>query len=334
MKNILITAVAALMMIVTGCQKTIDEFSQEEVSLPDVLWVDQTDSTTEAARMFNTMQPSILTHDLAYDGEDDMRAEINENIEIEIPARAFEMNGSLVLRLNIKLEILILLKKGEWIRAGKTTAANNGRLLESHGIILARAWYNNTPIHIRQGIYLKFRYRYAGANADMKYYIPGLNDAFVPPFHFNWMPSELGKVTVVEIPRTSNTDPAKTGYMVESKRLGWMAVAKPAKVPERSAIVTVSLPNGFQNRNTQIYLLFMKHASLVSLHPDANNRLWYRRMVPVETPFMVVTITRHEGRYFLGLARTTENGINENKHFSIIPKQVSRDELLKFLNNL
>ncbi|HMP94548.1 MAG TPA: hypothetical protein PKD90_16835, partial [Phnomibacter sp.] len=149
-----------------------------------------------------------------------------------------------------------------------------------------------------------------------------------------WAPATTGKVSVVEIRNSATGLSEKVGYLVETKQMGWMSVARPATVPDQTAIVTVSLPHGFQNRNTNVYITPAKMPTLCYLTPDNNNKLWFNRSVPVRTPFMIFTITRHNNKYFLGQARSTEAGISAATHFAIRPQPVSFEELLKFLKNL
>lgn len=156
----------------------------------------------------------------------------------------------------VTVEIIELFTKGDIIRYGAQTLANNGQLLESGGEFLVKAYQNGQELKVANGNSYNIQVPNVSPNVNMQFF--DLDDSGNLP---EWVPVEPNTQTNWVQPGewedSTAADGFGWGYYIITDRFDWINCdAYVTYPPDQVTNISVTVPEGYTNVNTGVFLVF------------------------------------------------------------------------------
>ncbi len=325
MKNKLFTTfLIGTVLLFTACKKDTNDFIPDPGQQLDTAWVGnitpalQVFILSEKLRgTFNTVTVNAVPAPVITN---------TSGIQIFLPASGFSIGGSVVTG-SLKVDYMLIQKKGDFIRYSVPTVSNRFPL-ESGGALNLKVSSNNQQVDLVTSKRIKVHYVDAFPKQGMKIYagepLNTGNNGFI-----NWTlsPDSLN----VSVWDTSNIFPLLKGYTLETTRTGWVHTGKILELAQPRTEASVVMPDLFSNANTAVYMVFKNVRSVVQLTGNQNLRTFSFPNIPVNQDIMLVTISKVGDTYYLGVKddKTVAGMISLIK-----PERTSLAAILGFLNGL
>lgn len=302
--------------MLTGCEKSFETFSPDNVNPADTVWASSAGNFTEVNLLHqNLVRPALVD---SFDIATNSVVEFPDNIRIEIAANSFMLNGTITTG-KATAEFFLLKSKGDFIRFRKPTTSN-GYLLESGGAFNLHISKNGQPVSLVPGKALRVTYRDAAPNNLMVGFTANAPLTGSGAVDFNWVRADSVIVRAVQ-----------TGYEIYTNKLNWINCDYFKDTAEQKTRIAIILPVAFTNSNTSSFIVYKNTKAVMQMGADALNRIWRKDKVPVNKQVIYVTITKRGSDYFLG---TKEATISINQNVEMRPEKKSLQEIKNFLDAL
>jgi hypothetical protein len=234
----------------------------------------------------------------------------------------------------IKVEVIWLKKKGDFIRHAKPTTSYN-YLLQTGGSFNVLLSKNNIPLQLAPGVSYKLKYRNFSPSADMRFFYEESwtvgNDSAA-----TWVPGYLppnANVGTVNIWQQydSSTQTIIKGYEMTSSRLRWVNCDFFNDTTQPFTRLNVSLPVNYTNVNTSVYVVFKSKNIVATLKSDLATKTFFLPRIPIGSDVTLVSISKIGNDYYLGKKDLTVLNANLN---NISPELKSLTEISNYLNSL
>ena len=221
------------------------------------------------------------------------------------------------------IEMMILSKKGDFIRMDKPTISDS-MVLESSDAI-------NVSI-IKAGSYLKV------APTD-KLSLQVYNSSFTTfnKLYFGERNSNGEFNWLADIPGCrNNIEPDNFGCNINTNRLDWMAASKPLESLVFTNI-TLLLPAQFTNANTIAYLVYNDSKSVVNLYGNTDTKKFVGTKLPGGKAAAIVVLSKQGNDYYAVFNPETISGnIGSivNQIVAMLPTKITLNAIQQLLNAL
>jgi hypothetical protein len=148
---------------------------------------------------------------------------------------------------------------------------------------------------------------------------------------FTWQQSNDSTSIRTFIRVDSSTNNIIRGYDINSKRLKWISCARFMDVGQPKTKVTAILPPNFTNLNTNVFLVFRDHKSVIMMNPEFISRTFNTHNIPIGANAKLVAISRRGTESFLVIKDIT---VSANMNERLIPQVKSPAEIIHLLEGL
>jgi hypothetical protein len=313
----------SLALVMGSCNKNIDNFVPDpgQVTGPDTNWVSNIIVTMPVAVFKNTLllKPFTDSIDLQKNDTVDNAA----GLRCIIPANSFTDSLGQLATGKVMIEMLMLTKKGDFIRMDKPTI-NDSVVLSSSGAIYVRIMKAGSTLVVGQTGRLSLQVYNPFATALNKLYFGERNING----EFNWL---------VDLPGSRNEIvPNNFGFEIKTNRLSWMTASKPLESLVFTNI-TLSLPAQYTNANTTAYLVYNDSKSVVNLYDNPGLKKFAVNHVPGGKAATIVVLSKQGNDFYAstkGITTSANTGSVSNQIVTVLPTKTTFDTIQQLLNAL
>lgn len=285
--------IVALLLISAGlylsaCQKNSDIFVPDpsQINGPDTSWY---------SVITPTMPVSLLKEGLVSDVYTDSIVVNSNNAYITtpfgllcgFPPHCCVGTGGTTITGTVRVELMLVKKKGDMIRLNRPTTSN-GRLLVSAGQVFIRLKQNNQDLQLAPGVKITLRFSDSPINTQMKFFVGDETNTQ----QFNWLPN----------PDVVNNTLGITSqyYEIQTNRLRWVGADYFYDTTGISrTTVTTDLASQFTNANTVVFAVFTGQRSVVGMYGELSTRKFTSIKLPVGKEITVIALSKQGNDYFM-----------------------------------
>lgn len=338
-------AFAVLFTLTTGCNDDEPLTENTEFNTSDTTWTDSNTVFGNPNDVLGCTDPTASNYNADAtidDGSCDVIATITGNIgdllaklqpSTDIEAHSLNADWGGVITTNIgthfnfsggsfitmddqpvtgmiEIEILELYSKGDIVRYGKQTISN-GAILRSDGEFYVKAYQNGQDLQIAPGY--TYSIQVSNDNADQAMELFEGDDSGET---FNWLTFPQTEPNIWPIPNSVNPsewqdslnfDGFGFGYEIFTDRFDWLNCdAFASYPPDELTTVSVTLPEGYTNENTVVFMVFNDETTVLSMWGDQTTESFMSGQVPIGVDITIVVMSSTgEEAYQLDLISTT-----------------------------
>jgi hypothetical protein len=313
----------SIAIMMGSCNKNIDNFVPDpgQVIGPDTNWVSNITATMPVALLKNTLL--LKPYSDSIDLQKNDTAENTTGLRCSIPANSFLDSMGHLATGKVMIEMLLLTKKGDFIRMDKPTTSD-GIVLSSSGAIYVSIVKTGSILIVGQTGRLNLQvYNPLAATLNKLYFGErNING------EFNWL---------ADLPGSRNEIvPNNFGYEIKTNRLNWMTASTPLESIAFTNI-TLSLPAQYTNANTAAYLVYRDSKSVVNLYGNAGIKKFGSTNVPGGKAATIVVLSRQGNDYYAASQSVTtsaNSGGAVNQLVTVLPTKITFDAMQQLLNAL
>lgn len=332
------------LLFFTACQKELSENFTTYTGHPlnDTVWLKNVTGAASVNELIDLLVPQIIID--SFEVSRDTTLTYGDSLEISFTAGSCVNLGSGsggsggstgVSPGKVKLELLRLKKKGDYIKAIKATTSND-YLLETGGAFFIRVSREGKELSLAPGSTVKIRFSDTEDPKPNMQVFYGKENNPIPMVGidtaFTWIrDTDTTWLKTFQKP-SSGTGPAIKGYELTSKNLRWIAAERYIDSTRSKTKITAILPPNYTNKNTAVFAVFANQKTVVKLRPDYPSRSFAAINIPLGSKIKLVSITRIGSDLYLGTKDI--NDVGTIVAYSITPEKIILKDLLIFLNNL
>ena len=317
-------------LLITSCKK---EFSDNFVAYPnmginDTVWNTRPLSGGFIDSISNSINNTNGWLVDSFNLTSEKKFKFNENLEMFFPSHAYALPNNNAIPLSIgmiKVELLPLLKKGDYIKNLIPTTSKN-YLLESTGSFFVKLTSKGQDVVMLQNTAFSIKWRDDNPKTNMKFF-----EGTPIPNHdslFTWQP-QMNDGYVTAWDSTSLGIPKK-GYQITSKNTEWISSSNFLDTTQITRL-NVTLPLNYTNKNSFVFAIYNNKNTIVRLATDFATRSFYCLKVPVNSSITLLSISLIDNEYYLGTRSIT---VNNADRFTVSPVKTSVSNIINVLDNL
>ena len=347
MKNFLLTILASLLLLGSqSCGKDTDEFIPINTTTTvksDTSWqydlLKLTDISSSVIPLLNIEK--LMAELAAAPVQREMNAERGgtittlDNVTVEFPANSCTTLSNRPCTGTLKVEILVLRKKGEFLLNNIPTVSL-GKQLTSGGAVLVKVLQNGEEVKLARNMSYKIRFAPTGTvDTEMKLF----DGKQAGRFNFLWTPiAPTGQTPQPQLNIFRDSVQGRTifGYDLALDRFSWINCDK---FSGDSTTLTnkfcVALADTFTNQNTSVFVVFKEINSVINLIGDGKVRQFcvpanYRGL-PIGKLVTLISITSVKDRIYIGKKDAT---ISANASIRLEPTLTTQEAAKEIIKNL
>lgn len=335
MKRIASILPFALLLLLGSCAKeglNNDFKPYNNNELNDTAWVKSIGNNANIFSLADTIfQKAYLTDSI--DLTKDQNIQFGDTLELEFKGNCLTTGTGLLLDGKAKIEILKILKKGDFIKAFRPNSSF-GYPLETGGAFFIRVTKNGNELVLAPGTSLKIKWTDIEAP---KPYMQGYygKEAFPIPTSaldssHNWFPDTDTSWLKPWVKNSGNGE--KRGYILETKKLRWVSAQHVLVPNSKLTNIYGILPPNYTNKNTLVFAVFANNRTVLSLKSDFTSRSFTTGNIPMGTKLTLVSISKVDKDFYLGTKLVNDVGTVVN--YSVTPEKKSLAQILEYLNSL
>lgn len=324
-KFFIATNVCLIILLFASCKKDTNEFVPNDGQQLDSAWTNNVTASSQVLILSKQLEGSFNVHDVNSVVTDTLVNAANA-IQFMFPLNGLLLNG-VALTGGLKIEYVLLQKKGDFIRYGVTTSASRYPL-ESGGALHIKLTSNGQPVTVAGNKKISIRYRDTEPKPGMSVFY-GSPVTVTNSLLFNW--SLATDNAVVKLWDSTNINPLAKGYIIETFQSGWVSAGKSLETVQPRVEVKAVVPNLFSNANTAVYMVFKNNRTVVQLSGNAATRSFAFPNIPVNQEVTFVAISKVGGSYYLGIK---EEKTSAATVAFIKPELSSLSGIISYLNSL
>ena len=325
-RKTIIHILLAGIIFLSACEKNTDIFVPDpgQPNGPDTTW---------HSTISTTMPVSNLKTSLLFEPYIDS-IEVNNNIatvltpfgiQVNFPANSCVNTSGQPVTGRIRVEIMLLKKKGDMVRMSKPTTFDDS-LLVTAGEIYISLKKDGQVLQLAPNAKINIRYTDIPTNQSMKLFVGDESNAQ----QFNWLPVPVSTNNILNV-GTQN-------YEIYTNHLRWTSVAYGFDLSTVAKVnVTATLAPYFTNANTVAFTVFKDFRSVAGMYGDINTRKFSTGKLPVGKAITVVVISKQANDYYLGyesaITAIPTNGTG-NQFVPVTPIKRSLPDILYYLSTL
>ncbi len=324
-----------LLLLLGSCAKeglNNDFKPYNNYELNDTAWVKTISNNASIFSLADSIfQKSYFTDSI--DLTKDQNIQFGDNFEMEFKGNCLTNGTGLLQDGKAKIEIIKILKKGDFIKAFRPNS-NNGFPLETGGAFFVRVSKNGTELVLAPGTSLKIKWIDIEApKFNMQAYLG--KEGFPIPngaldSSHNWFPDTDTSWLKPWVKNIGNSE--KRGYILETKKLRWISAQHALMPNTKLTNIYGILPPNFTNKNTLVFAVFANTRTVLSLKSDFASRSFTTGNIPLGTKMTLVSISKIDTDFYLGIKLINDVGTIVN--YSLSPEKKNLTQILEFLNSL
>ncbi|OYU53927.1 MAG: hypothetical protein CFE25_17730 [Chitinophagaceae bacterium BSSC1] len=324
----------ALLLLLGSCAKEgLNDFKPyTNNELNDTAWVKTISNTANIFSLADTLfQKTYFTDSI--DLTKDQNIQLGDTLELEFKGNCLTTGTGLLQDGKAKIELIKILKKGDFIKAFRPNSSN-GYPLETGGAFFIRITKNGNELVLAPGTSLKIKWTDIEAPKQNMQAFYGKEGFPIPTSALdsshNWFPDNDTSWLKPWVKNSGNGE--KRGYILETKKLRWIS-AQHVLVPNTKLTnIYGILPPNYTNKNTLVFAVFANSRTVLSLKSDFTSRSFTTGNVPMGTRMTLVSISKIDKNFYLGTKLINDVGTVVN--YSFTPEKKSLAQILEYLNSL
>lgn len=326
MKKIFLNGFLFSILLFASCKQDTNVFVPDPGQQLDSAWTNNVTANSQVLILSKNLEGSVQEQNI--NTLTDSSVTSSTGLQISFPRTGLLLNGS-TLTGSVKVEYLLIQKKGDFIRYGVPTSTYSNRYpLESGGALYLRLTSNGQIITLASSQKITVKYRDAEAKQGMSVFY-GNTLSVTNSLLFDWILATDN--SIVKVWDSTNVYPVARGYAVEVYKTGWINAGRSLESTQPRIEVKAVLPDLFSNANTAVYMIFKNYRSVLQLSGNTTLRSFSFPNIPSNEPVLFVTISKVGSSYYLGVK---EEKTSANMVSFIKPQLSSLDAINAFLNGL
>lgn len=335
MKKLVFITGCLLLLFFTGCQKELsDNFSTyTNHPLNDTLWARNVSAGASVNELIGLLVPEIVID--SFEVDRDTTLKYGDSLEIAFTAGSCIASGTTAPTGKVKLEIVRLKTKGDYIKAFKPTTADS-YLLETGGAFFIRVSKDGKELSLAPGATVKIRFSDTQEpQSNFQVFYGKENNPVAAnriDTSFTWTrDTDTSFLKIFQ--KLSNTSGIGIkGYELTSKNLRWISAQRYIDSTRPKAKITAILSPNFTNKNTAVFAVFTDQKTIVKLGADFASRSFAAANIPRNSKIKLVSISRIGDALYLSTKDISDIGITVA--YSLKPEKKSLKDIAGFLNGL
>lgn len=223
---------------------------------------------------------------------------------------------------NSSMEILEVMKKGDYVAREIPSTSTTGALLESAGVFRLRFFCGNEQLFLKPGRTIKIQvpennrrddlFVYTGVEQQNK--LNAWENSGEPVYWADWLSVDNLEMIL--------------GYEIITNQLDWISNSR--IVPGPYSTFCVNVPTGFSDLNTVVYMVYKNVKTAAPMVPGADVQEFCCTNVPAGYPVRLITVSKYGDLYWLG-SKETETGTNGT--LDLVPQVVTEQQMLSVLKS-
>lgn len=338
MKKLFFITACLLTLLFTSCNKELsDNFTVYPNSpLNDTVWVRHVGITAAVNDLFDLLAPNLIID--SFNATNGATLHYGDTLDVEFKPNSCTAPGASAPSAGqVKLEVILLKSKGDFIKFFKPTTTENGSILQSGGGLFIRVTKDGKELSLVQGNTVKVRFLDTdSAKVKMQgFYGKESNPVLVKGIDtsFSWVrDTDTTALNTWSKPSTNPLIPSFYGYEMNSKNLRWISAERyiDSTVP-RTKVTAVLSPN-FTNKNTAVFAVFANQKTVVNMHGDFPSRSFYAENIPKGIAVKLISISKIGGDFYLGIENV--GSVATVTHHTLKPEKKSLKDIVAYLNTL
>jgi hypothetical protein len=328
LSNIVPIALALFLATTSGwnCREDIEEFRPFPPSMEGV------DSILR-----NAARPESKTDFLKSGGVPDTMIMTKNGIRVALKDTEklfMDDNGKLVPCSTCKsfsFEMTEVAKRGDAIGRGINTLTTNGKMLESNGILFLEAICDGKKLRLKGGQSLQIQVPIKDAQSNNLENFISYEGVVKEKIFVGWETTNEKAIPSKWAVTTAGNPTEMIGLELRTKKLDWIMFSRPIEASVQS--LTVQTPQGFNDRNTQVYVVLKDKKAFAKLEYEEGRKIFVHKQMPVNQAATIVAIGRF-GTKSLFNSLALDNKADFTVPFKIVPKEAAEQQILDFLNSL
>ncbi len=313
------TILLLAMLVAGGCRPDVDELRPYPASLTELqlLLKEVPNQATQTTFVLNNLHRDTM---LTTSGG--VRVFLNDTEELFANESGQVVPCSSCTSLTVATTEA--LRKGDFVAQGIPTYDTNGNLVESGGAVRLTVICDGKKLQLLPSRTLKVQIP-SPTLLDNMFIFNGLfpNNEFAgwqattePAYWANW-------------PGPVPSGPTVDGYEIYTNALDWVGCQRVIDPTPNS--FCVDLPEGFDDQNTQCYLVFKNMRSIVPLLPTPGSKQFCFKNAPPGLLVRILTVSKTGNSYWLG---SLETEVGTDAVVPLVPEPSSEQEILAILKAL
>lgn len=263
----------------------------------------------------------------SFDVNADDTIKFTPDLSIFFPEHAYAYRNSSypVTDGKINVQVLALLKKGDYIKYLIPTSAKN-YLLQTAGSFFVRLTKNNQDVTMLPNTSYTIKWTnnnpYSGFN-----FFEGIPLSNIDSL-FTWTQTPNGTITYWD---SASLGVLKKGYQISTQITNWIGCSNLIDTTPNTVRLNVTLPLNYTNKNSFVFAVYNDKNSVVRLTTDFATRSFYSMHVPVNSSITLVSISMIDNKFYVGKRSVTVTNANR---ISLAPMKASPSEIIALLDNL
>lgn len=337
MKKLIFITGCLLALFCTGCKKELSDnfITYTNSPLNDTIWVRNVANTASVNELFDLLVPGMIID--SFNVSAGALLHYGDSLDIEFKPNSCILPGTTVAAAGqVRLEIVPLKRKGDFIKFFKPTITESGGILVSGGGIFLRVFKEEKELSLLAGNTVKVRFSDPDtAKPNMQaFYGKESNPVVLKGIDssFSWV-RDLDTTLLPTWKKPVNASlPSFFGYEINARNLRWIAAARyiDSNLP-KTKLTAVLSPN-FTNKNTAVFTVFANQKTVVNMRGDFPSRSFFANNIPLRSAVKLVSLSKIGGDFYLGVENISS--VEAIPRYTIKPEKKSLKEIISYLNSL
>lgn len=339
MKKYLLILICLPAILFTACKKELSDnfITYSNHPLNDTAWVKHFSTTGSINDFFDLIQPNKLLID-SFNAKTGGTVSFGDSISLTFPPNALLTQAGTGLPSDmVKLIVLPLRKKGDFVKFFKPTTTADGSILETGGGLYVRAFCGDNEVTLAPGVRVKIRFTDVDipkpnmqafyGKESIPFLVKGIDTAN------SWFrDSDTSYLPLWSTPTNNPPTTIYYGYELNAMNLRWMSAERYIDSSLPKVKVTAILPPNFTNKNTAVFAVFTNQKTVVNLNGDYPSRSFFANKIPLKTAMKLISFSKIGGEFYIGV--TNISSVEAVTSYKILPEKESFQDLLEYLNSL
>ena len=287
-----ISLILSVLLTLVSCRKDKDIFRvEEEITIGSSTW------TGQISNFYSEVSDTkeVFSFDAAFAAT----FKTARQTEFHFNPFAFATEAGVIVDGDINIDVFQLPRKGDLILQDISTVIDD-QLMDMMATYHVTVKKGNLPLRLAPGQNLQFTFpqeaSFFDPEVEVIYGTPTQNGLFLSRPDD---PDNLQEVSPSEV--FDETEQVwKLAYAAESTQLGWFGCGRRVAYPSGTTSLCVNLPEGFNDINSAVYIVFDNYWSVVKLSGSLNEQQFCADQVPVGASVKIVSISEREsGNFYL-----------------------------------
>ncbi|TAJ55333.1 MAG: hypothetical protein EPO58_07570 [Chitinophagaceae bacterium] len=339
MKRILHIMVGLSALFLASCKKELSDNFTTYTNHPlnDTVWVKNLLSTHSVNDLFDLLHPKELLVD-SFNAINGGKLFFGDSLELEFKPNSLAGPGSSGTPLgNVRVELLPLRRKGDFVRVFKPTTTADGSLLETGGGFFIRVSKEGNELRLVTDSTFRIKFHDIDtAKADMQAFY-GREAIPVPPKGIDTVFSWIRDFNTAFLPtwtKLSNNPlvPSYYGYELVSKNLRWVTASRYIDSSLPRVKVTAILSPNFTNKNTAVFIVVDGRKIIVNCKGDYASRSFFAKNIPLRSKIKLISLSKIGNDLYWDEKEI--NSVTLTTSYKLSPEKKSLKDILKELDEL